>query len=236
MCRSRLNILMFVCVAIVVRPAGAGMIVVDNLDVFVPPVGGVAVSGYDYNFSTGGFQTASIASPFVVGAGLWTIDGITIRAHEGLPTPLDSNNPDTIVLKILTDNAGSPGSTVLGSLLATTNLFQPGKYLFGPEDTIVLAEGDYWLAAFPTATGSITSSQYGWFRNGSGVDNGVAGWSIGTGWRPSRNLGATWSENASFFESLMYRIEATAVPEPSSLVLVLSAATIGWCSLRRRPK
>jgi hypothetical protein len=215
-----------VLAALVVASADAGMIVVDNLNEFVPPVGGGGISGYNYNFSTGQFETASRAGSFVVGAGSWEIEGITIRVQEWHPTPLDVNNPDTMLLRILSDNAGSPGSTVVGTLLPTTNIYLPGTYLFAPTSETTLSAGRYWLAGLPTAFGSPTSSIYDWYATGTGADNGILGWSIDSGFRDSSNLGASWSGNVGGFQSLMYRIEAAAVPEPASMLLVLSGVAL----------
>lgn len=51
------NAVLFFLVAMV-APISGGIVVVNNLDVFAPSVGGGGIAGQNYNFLTGQFETA----------------------------------------------------------------------------------------------------------------------------------------------------------------------------------
>lgn len=175
----------------------AGIIVADNLGQPAPSAGHVA-----------GIQAG--ATQFVVGLGSWSIDVITVKMLE-----LTANNPDQVVLKILSDNGGTPGPTLFGTFAPTSNITAAGNYSFTSLTPIVLSEGTYWLGGFAT----ILNANYPWFVTPSETDNGILGWSIGTNVYTSTNNGASWAFADD--RSLMFRIEAgQAVPEPASCLLL----------------
>jgi len=203
----------------VANAAGAGMIVVDNLGEPGPSGGMIAGSGV--------FGPSAGATQFIVGPGNWSIEVITIRVEE-----LTANNPDQVVLRVLNDAAGIPGSTVLGTLAPVGNITSLASYVFTPVAPIALVGGAaYWLGGFATAV----NANYPWRVTPSEFDNGALGWSIGTNAYTAPGVAGPWGFADD--RSAMFRIEATpaAVPEPGCAVLLgLALAGTAFAARRRR--
>jgi hypothetical protein len=204
----------------------ASVIVVNNLGQVPQSAGGIS-GGF------GAFPPEAAATQFTVGSGSWSIVSVTLKILE-----LTGNNPDQLVLRMLSDNAGTPGNTVLGTLTPTSNITSSGDYSFVPQSPITLPGGNsYWLAGFATTA----NASYPWWVTVSEADNGVFGWSIGTNrYASPGTVNGPWTFADD--RSGMFRIEANeatpAVPEPSSFVIALGFifASALAMRIRRRAK
>ena len=189
-------------------------VVVNNLGETIS--GGASVFGTD--------PVLANATSFTTGPGSWQINAVTAKLEEALGT-----SSDGLVLRIMNDNGGNPGATVVGTFdMTTNNITALANYTYSPAAPIALAGNTtYWLAAFPTAA----DSEYYWQVTTSSVDNGVSGWSIGNLNRSSSDEGASWTPNGD--EPALFSIDATSIiPEPCSLLLGVLA--LGQFGLARR--
>lgn len=164
-----------------------------------------------------------IANSFTTGPGLWNINSITARLVEPDRVPGTS-----LQLEILANNGGVPGTTVVGTLDMTANdVGNAGNYPFPPTAPLQLSGNTtYWLAAIPSP-----ANVYLWTLTNSPNDNGILGWSLGDAYFSSAN-GVAWGATGGF--SLLMSIDATSVPEPSTVALTVLALTV-LPSRRRRP-
>ena len=126
-------------------------------------------------------------------------------------------------------------SAQFGDFLVTSNPNFADRYTFEFTDRhLVLAPTTQYtiVASSPDSTGP-TVSQYGWrLVNFPSVVSGP-GWLFGGSWS-SANNGATWTPMRS--PPLPFAIDATTIPEPTSLALVSFLAFVQLCFYpRRRP-
>jgi len=174
------------------------VLVVNNL-------GGSTVSSERVGVGSGTW----CAIPFTTGPGLWSLNSITVRLTE-----ISDHIGTTIAFQIRNNDGGHPSATVVGAFDMTgTDVGSINNYTFPPTAPLQLAGGNtYWLTALPTA-----SDSYFWHLTQS-ADNGVLGWSIGNVNLYSADMGSSWNSNGTLPPKLS--IDATAAPEPTTLVLV----------------
>jgi hypothetical protein len=206
--------------------AAEGAVVVSNLS--------NSVSGNSFSVQWASKGIAFVGNSFTTGSGSWTLNSVTATMREATGT----NNPDIFVLTIRADAAGTPSSTVLGTLIASVNITATqANYTFAPSSSVTLTgDTQYWLVGQLT-TGP-TGTQYSWPASGSANYTGLTGWSIGTG--PKIFNGSAWSP-VNYTSTLQvgvnqfFAIDASAVvvPEPAALGLVLPVMAMGMRRRRR---
>jgi hypothetical protein len=153
-------------------------------------------------------STQYVGMKFIVGTDFstWTLDSVDIRATNS------GANTDFIV-ELHADNAGVPAVAALGTF-SGANPIITGDYNFIPNTSLTLTAGTtYWLTA------ASTTNQYQWINtNITAETTALPGWSIGNNIAVSDNNGASWIAFA--LSPAKFAINATGVPEPSSLLLL----------------
>ena len=165
---------------------------------------------------TGMSFTVGNASP------LWNLDSVDIRAFRG-----GLGNDFNVTLH--EDAGGLPGAPVV-ILLGPDPQASPivDNYNYSPTAATALNAGaTYWI------TVSSLAGNYAWVFTDplSTNDTGTDGWGIGDNVVFSTNQGATWQ--AYSYEPSMFAVHATAVPEPSA-ILIAGLAAAGLRLRRRR--
>lgn len=166
-------------------------------------------------------STAYLASSFTTtGSGSYTLGSVTVRMGQAV-TPGGG-----FVLELWSQSSSRPGARI-AQLVGETNP-QSGTFTYTPATTVTLnANATYWVVA------TVTSGGTGEFRWLAAANNNQTGdWTIGNNIGFSGNAGANWSIMS--FPPSLFSVAATAVPEPSGLMLVLVAGAC-LCSCRRRP-
>ena len=163
------------------------------------------VDDLDYNVQ----PTQYIGMSFTVGTDFstWTLDSVDIKA-------LNLGATTDFIVELHADNAGTPSVAALLTFTGA-NPTSTGNYNFIPSTPLTLTAGTtYWLTA------ESTTPRYGWTRTLSTAETtALTGWSIGNFIAASFNGGASWAEFNTFAPA-KFAINATGIPEPSSLLLL----------------
>ena len=171
------------------------------------------------------------ANSFTTGAGLgWNLNNLTLLLLE------DLNVSGSITVELFSDNVGVPGSSLavlngpdpVGSV--------PTPYVYTPGSTVSLnPTTTYWVVASgPVEPGF--PDNYSWTNTSDTSESpALPGWSIGdtTLEAISGNSSATWGSWSPLLADVpvMFSVDVTAVPEPSTGLLLGLASLI---ALRRR--
>lgn len=182
----------------------------------------------DTGFTTfsSSFRTVKALS-FVMNAGAdYTVDSVVLRL-------LNFSSDDSLVVTIRDDGGTNPGATVLGTFTAPNPLGNgtTANYTFALPSSLTLTAGTkYWLDV------AWVAGDFTWrVSQPSITPTGVAA-TYGGNSRISINGGAfTTSGNINSFQINGTQV-VSAVPEPSTLALLLLAAPAGALTLRRRPR
>lgn len=165
-------------------------------------------------------STVYLSSSFTTNAsaGSYTLDSVTINLGDAL------TETGGFFLRIMSQTSSRPG-TLIGTLSGETNP-SGGLYTYTPSATITLnANTTYWLVAGVTGTG-----EYRWLSaTGS---NQTGDWTIGNNISTSMNTGSSWTNRN--FPPYLFSVTATAIPEPSSSMVITTGATMLFLR-RRRP-
>jgi hypothetical protein len=165
-------------------------------------------------------NTQYIGMSFTVGNDFsaWTLDSVDIRA-------LNFGATTDFIVELHADSAGAPSVAALATLTGA-NPSITGNYNFTPISSITLTAGTtYWLTA------ESATSQYGWVRTTSTAEStALSGWSIGNNIGASLDSGASWG--TLNLNPAKFAINATGIPEPSSLLLL----GIGSLAIIRRKR
>jgi hypothetical protein len=142
-----------------------------------------------------------------------------------------SGTANGVVLKIFSDSANTPGSSVGGYVFDSPaiggNHSGPVAVTFTPTSAIALtANTNYWLVVFdPNA-----NSEWRYTSSNTGTSTGVGGYFVRDA--SSINSGGSWS---AFTNSpYLAEISASAVPEPSTYAAWAGALALGATIILRR--
>lgn len=140
----------------------------------------------------------------------WTLDSLTLAlGTTGTP-------PGSLTVQLYSDASGTPGS-----LLGNLNGPDPvpggvyGQYAYTPASTLLLAPNTSYFALLTAETSP--ADFYTWRLTSSTAEVGDPGWTIAdvSRYNPS---GTTWEDRP--VQKMM--VAATAVPEPSSMLLTIA--------------
>ena len=165
----------------------------------------------------------AIAASFAVNGGDYTLGSVTLALGYVQDT-------SKLMISIVRDNAGTPTGpvveTVASNLAAVTNSHQVVTFE-SSLNPVMAGGGKFWLLVEPPAQNLSTTadnSAYEWYATGMFGPVGLRDFDFGSGnWLP-------WQlYNSGLLPA--FRIEATLVPEPSTLALALAGA-VGLVGLR----
>ena len=140
-----------------------------------------------------------------------------------------SGNPNGFTIALYNGNGSFPGDS-FGNLIGFEPL-TPGIFTFSNPGIVLPPSTSYFIVA--TAAAPVAQGSYQW-RTASGAGEFYGnGWIRGAAHYYSPN-GSSWTVNRE--SSFQFAINATAVPEPSSLVLLCFSSLILGIHLFRRAK
>ena len=167
------------------------------------------------------------AQGFTTGTSLYDLNSFD------LPLAVTGAGNGSPQLQIYSDNAGNPG-TALNATFTNPTFGAQSLYNLSLSTTFAMsASTSYWLVLSDTTAASQT--KFNWFysdsfsaptaQNGSGLTYLAAARSL--------NGGAAWTTNNGFAQTGI-TVNATAVPEPGTYVLVVIATGVMAAVARRR--
>jgi hypothetical protein len=129
-----------------------------------------------------------------------------------------NSNPDTIL----------PGSS-LGTLSGSADPVTAGTYTYAPVSNLTLSpNADYFIVL--TAETAVANGAYDWSRTDTDSYNPNGGWSGERGIFFTSSNGLNWNLSSPYAQ---YAINATPIPEPSSLSLLGALALPAFLFFRR---
>lgn len=214
--KSQLCFLLPLCFYAITQTRGDGAVTVSNLGNSASGnwVVGNGVSGSPQDFPR--------ANSFTTGAGPgWTLNSLTLSLEEFFTVS------GSITVEVFSDNAGAPGTSITVFSGPDPVGLAAADYTYTPDSTLSLsALTTYWVVASGPFEGALPDS-YAWSRTADTSESTAdPGWSIGddTLEATSGNSNVTWDNwtPVSVNQPVRFSVDATAVPEPSS---------IGFCAL-----
>jgi len=163
------------------------------------------------------------AAPFRTGTngGGYQINSIHLLMDQ------PSGNPGGFSLSLYDLSGNVPGNSV--GMLAGLEPASPGVFTFSSLGIVLPPSGYYFIVA--TADRTVSEGAYMWKTESGAGTFYNSGWILGAGLYSS-NDGFDWTINrVSVFQ---FAINATAVPEPSSLLLFFGGLLFGANLLRRQ--
>lgn len=191
--------------------AAAQTVYVSNLG--EPPVNGILIASDRW-----------IAQPFVSGTSVgYELDTISFSSAGAF------GSPSGFSLRLFSDNAGSPGSS-LGSLIGSEPT-PSGVYTYTASGITLSASTKYW--AVLSADTDIATGGYFWRLAGTANFTSQDGWSLAVGESMfSANSGGIWTGSGNNY---MLSVSGSAVPEPASTAVFMGAvALISAWVIRRK--
>jgi len=192
--------------------------VVSNLG----EAGGASVSVGPFSSNTQGDPLAQAFSTPTTGPG-WTLNSLTFT--------LDAlgSGAGGLTVELYSDNAGIPG-TSLATLSGTSpSVTGFANYTFTTTSTVTLATNTTYFAVL-TAPSPTSTDKYRWRQTTTG-QTGDPGWAIADS-SYYYNSGSVWTQDTGTPNYIA--VDASAVPEPSTVLLVLAAAGGAYFLKRRR--
>jgi hypothetical protein len=149
-----------------------------------------------------------------------------------------SGSPNGFMVMIYQNVSGSgnpsPGTDNIGTLIGSLNPATSGTYTYAaPPNLILLPHEEFYIVM--TGGTTIASGAYEWSGTGAGSFasyNPIGGWNAVEAWTSSN--GSSWNGQGSGPTDLQFSITATAVPEPSSSLLLLLGTGILFYVRRRK--
>ena len=126
---------------------------------------------------------------------------------------------------IYSNDANGWLGNVLGSLNGSSDPSTAGIYTYTASDIVLESSTTYWIVI--ECTTSLTVGSYTWSETDRTSYSG--NWDLGMGHYSSNN-GSTWGRTTYICQ---YAINATAVPEPSTVALLALGAGVLW-QVRRK--
>jgi hypothetical protein len=90
----------------------------------------------------------------------------------------------------------------------------------------------YWLVASSPTTNSGSGFSLSSTASTAEDTGALSGWSIGNTRWFTANGGTTWGTDTALL--VQFSVQASAIPEPSSYVLILAVSCLGYVAYRRR--
>lgn len=168
------------------------------------------------------------AARFQISPGSYTLNSVSLAMGYILGT----NN---LAIRIVADNGGQPTGTLLETIVShppgITGQSQVVTYTSSLDPVLVGGIG-YWLVVEPADLNLVDGSNNGAF-------NWYAGWNLPLGTTANHPFNFSipdWDPWQVTANNLLpaFRIEGFAVPEPSSISLLLCGGLVAWLRSRRR--
>lgn len=181
------------------------------------------------NYSAGWYASASdnpIALSFQTGpTQIWSLDEITLKLIVHSPSS------DPLTVQLWSDLEAQPGAALTTLVPDTLNPATSGNYSYSTDVELILSAGtSYWIVLLSTSESSYNIAN----APGSGSTSDE-GWTVPTNnFAFSNNGGESW--NAMPDGIYGFEVSATAVPEPSSYLLLgigVAAATLAGARKRK---
>ncbi len=199
-----------------VGPAHAG-IIVSNLN--------QTMNGHSTIYAAGPSQ--EYAQQFTTGS--QSVELGTVFALLG-----DATGTFTASAELVTDNSGTPGTTVLTTFTIPTipSGTTYSDETFTPTSSVMLsANTSYWFILSASGTDTTAFYRWGYTDSTSYTGSGSIG-EIGV----SQDNGSTWTTHPLSYGPEILQVNTAAVPEPTSLVLMALAVPAIACGYRARRK
>jgi hypothetical protein len=200
-----------------------GTMYLSNLD--QPSVGSLAVGSNSW-----------MAGIFIVGQnpGGYVLNSVELAMNNaaGNPSGLQA------MIYISGSGGGTPGASI-GTLTCSLDPVSTGVYTFTPAEPITLLPGGGYSIVLTSGT-AVADGAYEWSYGSANSYNSSGGWYTLLGgaagaWTSSNGLPGYWNRYARGSAFPQFAIEATAVPEPGVLsLIVLGGLHLIWH--RRRAK
>jgi hypothetical protein len=198
----------------------------------VPSRAGTIVSNLDQTMN--GHSTIYAAGPpqeyaqqFTTGSQGVELGTVTALLGDALGT-------FTASAELVTDNGGTPGTTVLTTFTVPT-IPTGTTYVdetFTPNSSVMLsANTSYWFILSASGTDTTARYRWGYTDSTSYTGSGSLG-EIGV----SRDNGATWTIHPLSYGPEILQVNTASVPEPTSLVLIALAVPAIACGYRAKAK
>jgi len=211
-----------------------GGIIVFAVGVLAPQILQAQGTIYLSNLGQPSAGSLAVGSDSWLAAGIYTgnnADGYSLNSIQLAMTDA-SGDPSGFTVMVYAngnDFGFSPGST-LGTLNGSTNPATAGIYTYTPAANLTLLPRTAYYIVLTAGT-AVANGAYGWSYGGyAGVNtyNQIGGWvSLGDAYGPgtvdTSTDGLSWGENLDGFNP-QYAIDATPVPEPSVLALLVGGA------------
>jgi hypothetical protein len=203
----------------------------------LPAQGTMYLSNLDQS-SVGSLAVGSnswIAGLFVVGQnpGGYVLNSVELAMNDAV------GNPSGLQAMIYSSGGGgySPPAFYVGTLEGSLDPVSAGIYTFTPAEPITLLKGGGYSIVLTSGT-AVADGAYEWSYGSANSYNPSGGWftlpgGVSGAWISSNGSIPSWVRNGSAFPQ--FAIEATAVPEPGVLsLIVLGGLHLVWH--RRRAK
>jgi hypothetical protein len=203
-------------VAMLVRvgPAHAGVIV-SNLN--------QTMNGHSTIYS--GNEPQEYAQQFTTGS--QSVELGTVIALVG-----DATGTFTASAELVTDNSGTPGTTLLTTFTVPTIGTAYSDEIFTPNSSVMLsANTSYWFILSASGADNSAFYRWGYTDSTSYTGSGSLG-EIGV----SQNNGSTWTIHPLSYGPEILQVNTAAVPEPTSLVLMALAVPAIACGYHAKRK
>lgn len=138
-------------------------------------------------------------------------------------------NPSGFSVSIYLGNGGFPSSTNVGNLSGSDPL-AGGVHSYSASMVTLLPSTRYFVVV--SAQTFLSTGAFRWSSPTTGFSDTTGGWSYGP-YHSTSTDGINWSRSAP---DLQYAVYATAIPEPSSAVVLALGSLMLATSLRRRHK
>ncbi len=192
-------------------------------DIMVSNLGG---DGSPWNIT----ESDWVGGSFTTGASDYNLNSISFELYLSDHMTFEPTPAESVPVVSLYTGSGGPG-TLVGDLEWAS--YAGGIAVF-TNSIALTASTEYWLVKKLEGSGAYTSVDYFVSEIEPQPRFEDAGWSINDSGLISDNSGASWQNNE--YRLTAFVVDATVIPEPASLLLLLGSASgiVFWRRIHRR--